>query len=210
MEGIQDEGDSTTKGRGKGCACVWCVCVCVRGTCRSCDPQSTLPSATHHSPRVPLSTQHQQVTHTPNVCPRSPLPHPSRLLRTPPREHAPRHEDVHERRSSAHPRTSLALFSIYFDARRKRAPLPVRPTPAYTHHQSQAAISVCSPSDPHPSGFLSSFHETTWSTRSCLRRVWVSLELARRCIVLSTLSCPWPRYLGSTSTAASSLRRRRG
>ena len=154
---------------------------------------------------APAGHTHSQCVST--FAPSTPLPSQTR---TPPREHAPRHEDVHERRSSAHPRTSLALFSIYFDARRKRAPLPVRPTPAYTHHQSQAAISVCSPSDPHPSGFLSSFHETTWSTRSCLRRVWVPLELARRCIVLSTLSCPWPRYRGSTSTAASSLRRRRG
>ena len=48
---------------------------------------------------------------------------PLRLLRTPPREHAPRHGDVRELRSSAHPRTSLALCCIYFEARRKRAPL---------------------------------------------------------------------------------------
>ena len=51
--------------------------------------------------------------HTPLVsCAR----HPANMLRD---------MDVHELRSSAHPRTSLALFCIYFEARRKRARLPM-------------------------------------------------------------------------------------
>ena len=39
---------------------------------------------------------------------------PLRLLRTNPREHAPKHGDVHERRSPDHSRTSLALCYLCF------------------------------------------------------------------------------------------------
>ena len=73
-------------------------------------------------------------SHTPSHPEQMPFSYTPSISCARPPANVLRDMDVHELRSPAHPRTSLALFCIYFEARQKRAPPSSAQPESLSHH----------------------------------------------------------------------------